>query len=82
VFVSQANGTLSRITALPYDQLATNLGASVSLGSMASEERFTHRGVTYTPVVGITDASGGTGGLIRLSVTVESVQLSTLKASP
>jgi hypothetical protein len=42
---------------------------------------FSLNGSSYTPAVAITDASGGKGGLLEISVTVNNhVTLKTLKA--
>jgi hypothetical protein len=37
-------------------------------------------GNSYTPTVAITDAGGGTDGLLQLTVTINQVRLTTLKA--
>ena len=86
VFTNQVRGTMNRITALDFDTLGDNLGDPVDLAALfgsaaeASKENFQFRGENYTPLVAITDASGGSGGLLQLTVTVEYVRLTTLKA--
>jgi len=86
VFANRARGTLNRVLMLDYARLSTNQGAAVNLSQLfgsaaeAAKERFVLRGVTYTPVVAISDAGGGTGGLLRISVKVGTVELATLRA--
>jgi Tfp pilus assembly protein PilV len=91
VFTNQARGTLYRIAALDFADLNSNQGNPVDLAVLfgsaldpkpaeAAKEAFAYRGVTYSPAVAISDASGGTDGLLELSVTVEEIQLKTLKA--
>ena len=46
----------------------------------ADKEAFTFQGQTITPTVVITDSSGGIGGLLELTVSIEQVSLSTLIA--
>ena len=92
VFNNQARRTLTRIAALSFDTLNINQGNPVNLpilfGSAefpkpeeAAKETFTLKGKSYTPIVAITDVSGGLGGLVQLSVTIEQVQFTTLRAS-
>lgn len=86
VFTNQARGTLNRVMALDFDTLNSNQGAAVDLatlfggGAEAAKESFTFKGESYTPTVAITDASGGAGGLLELTVTLSHIQLSTRKA--
>jgi prepilin-type N-terminal cleavage/methylation domain-containing protein len=86
VFSNQARKTLSRLTALDYEDLYDNLDAPVNLIDLfgsdteAAKENFTLKGESYTPTVAITDASGGAGGLLKLSVTIHHVMFTTLKA--
>ena len=86
VFTNQARWTLSRVAALDFLTLSSNQGDPVNLGDLfgstpeANKEKFTFKGQTFTPTVSISDASGGSGGLLRLTVTVDRVQLITLKA--
>jgi len=96
VFTNQVRGTLNRIAAYDYEVLDSYVaaygGGTMNLsdlfsiagfsngGSEAALEEFTHKGIGYAPVVTITDASGGAGGLYELSVAVEYVTLKTQKA--
>jgi prepilin-type N-terminal cleavage/methylation domain-containing protein len=86
VFTNQARGTLNRVMALDFDALNSNQGAAVDLatlfggGAEAAKESFTFKGENYTPTVAITDASGGAGGLLELTVTISHIHLTTLKA--
>ena len=86
VFTNQARGTLNRVLALDFDTLNSNQGTTVDLaalfggGAEAAKESFTFKGENYTPTVAITDASGGAGGLLELTVTLSHIQLSTRKA--
>ena len=47
----------------------------------AEKENCVYLVTTYTPVVAITDVSGGAGGLLELTVTLKNVTLQTLKAN-
>ena len=86
VFTNQARGTLNRVMALDFDTLNSNQGAGVDLATVfgvaaeAAKESFTFKRENYTPTVAITDASGGAGGLLQLTVTISHIQLTTLKA--
>ena len=91
VFTNQARGTLYRIAALDFADLDSNQGNPVDLAVLfgsasdpkpaeAAKEDFVYRDKTYTPLVAISDAGGGSGGLLELSVTVEEINLKTLKA--
>jgi len=86
VFINQARGTLNRVSALDFETLNTNQGNPVDLAVLlgaqaeADKEAFTFKGQNITPTVAITDSSGGTGGLLELTVSIEQVSLSTLKA--
>jgi len=91
VFTNQARGTLYRIAALDFADLNSNQGNPIDLAILfgsttdpkpdeAAKEDFDYRGKTYTPTVAISDASGGIGGLLELSVTVAEINLKTLKA--
>jgi hypothetical protein len=77
---------MNRVMALDFDTLSNNQGDPVDLVSLfglaaeAAKENFQFRGENYTPTVAITDASGGPGGLLQLTVTVDHVRLTTLKA--
>jgi prepilin-type N-terminal cleavage/methylation domain-containing protein len=87
VFSHQAKATLCRVAALDFDTADNNQGDPVDLAILfgsaaeAAKESFSFRGQSNTPVVAITDASGGAGGLLRLSVAVGDVKLTTLKAN-
>jgi len=86
VFANQARGTLNRVMALDFDTLDNNQGDPVDLAVLfgsaaeADKETFTFKGKNYTPTVAITDASGGLGGLLQLTVTAEQVRFATLKS--
>jgi prepilin-type N-terminal cleavage/methylation domain-containing protein len=91
VFTNQARWTLYRILALDFPTLDDNRGDPVDLAILfgspsdpkpteAAKETFSFKGQTYSPTVAITDASGGAGGLLQLTVRVEDVSLTTLKA--
>ena len=86
VFANQTRGTMNRVMALDFDTLSNNQGDPVDWVSLfgsaaeAAKENFQFRGENYTPTVAITDASGGPGGLLQLTVTVDHVRLTTLKA--
>ena len=86
VFANQARGTLNRVMALDFDTLSINQGDHVDLASLfgsaveADKETFNYNGKNYTPTVAITDESGGFGGLLRLTVTLEHVRFATLKS--
>lgn len=86
VFTNQARGTLSRVVALDFATIDNNQGNPVDLPTLlgsaaeAAKETFLFEGENYTPTVAVTDASGGTGGLLEISVTVDLVSLKTLKA--
>lgn len=47
----------------------------------AAKENLDYQGQTYVPALAITDASGGAGGLLELTVTLKNVKLQTLKAT-
>jgi prepilin-type N-terminal cleavage/methylation domain-containing protein len=87
VFTNQARGTLNRVMTVDFDTLSSNVGTGVSLASLfgstaeADKEIFSLMGKQYTPTVDITDASGGSGDLLQLTVTVDHVRLTTLKAN-
>ncbi|MGD8504063.1 MAG: hypothetical protein PVH49_10675 [Syntrophobacterales bacterium] len=87
VFTNQARGTLNRLAAFDFATLDANRGDPVGdlaglFGSQAEADRetFTFKGETLTPTISITDASGGVGGLLQLTVSLNHVQLTTLKA--
>ena len=86
VFTNQTKWTLNRMQALDFDTLNNNQGNPVNLESLfgsapeAAKETFSLNGKSYTPTVAITDASGGAGGLLELTVTLNHVRLKTLRA--
>lgn len=86
VLANQVRGSMNRVMALDFDTLSNNQGNPVNLVGLfgsaaeAAKEDFQFRGENYTPTVAITDASGGPGGLLQLTVTVDHVRLTTLKA--
>ena len=86
VFANQARGTMHRLMALDFDTLDNNQGDPVDLAVLfgsaaeADKETFTYKGKNYTPTVAITDASGGLGGLLELTVTAEQIRFATLKS--
>lgn len=86
VFANQARGTMNRVMALDFDTLENNQGDPVDLATLfgsaaeADKEIFTYKGKNYTPTVAISDASGGLGGLLQLTVTAEQVRFATLRS--
>lgn len=85
VFTNQARGTLNRVAALDFPILDNNQGNPVDLVTLfgsaaeAAKETFSLEGNTYTPMVAIADVSGGLGGLLEITVTLDQVSLITLK---
>jgi len=86
VLTGQARITMNRILDIDFQSLEANAGNPADLVALfgsqaeADEESFVYRGATYTPVLAITDASGGAGGLLELTVTLKNVKLQTLRA--
>jgi prepilin-type N-terminal cleavage/methylation domain-containing protein len=86
VFTNQARATLNRLLTVDFATLNANQGDAVDLTSLlgstdeANLENFLLNGKPYTPTVDITDAGGGAGGLLELTVTINQVRLTTLKA--
>jgi prepilin-type N-terminal cleavage/methylation domain-containing protein len=86
VFTSQARGTLNRIASLDFNTLSANLGTSVDLAALfgsaaeADKEAFSFKNVNYSPIVSITDVSGGIGGLLEITTTIDHIVMKTLKA--
>ena len=86
VFANQARGTLNRVMALDFDTLENNQGDPADLTALfgsaaeAAKETFSFKGKNYATNVAITDASGGLGGLLQLTVTAEQVRFATLKS--
>ncbi len=86
VFHNRVRGTLARVTTIPFATLNANQGNPANLVALfgsageAANEAFVFRGVNYQPRVAITNVSGGVGGLLRVSASVESVTLNALIA--
>jgi prepilin-type N-terminal cleavage/methylation domain-containing protein len=86
VSTNQARATLNRLLSLDFATLNANQDDAVDLTSLfgstaeANLENFLLNGKLYTPAVAITDASSGAGGLLQLTVTINQVRLTTLKA--
>ncbi len=86
VFVNRARATLNRVAGLDFSLLAANQGNPADLVALfgsaaeAAKENFVLRGSTITPTVAITDASGGTGGLVEIRATAGDLTLAVLKA--
>ena len=86
VFHNRARGTLSRVMCFPFSALDARKSNQVNLVALfgsageAARESFAFRGTNWQPRIAITDASGGTGGLLRVSVSLENLTLSALKA--
>lgn len=87
VLTGQARRTLNRLVDLPFPTLDSNRGNPANLVALfgnqteADKESFVYLNTTYTPVVAIADASGGTGGLLGLTVTLKGVSLRSQKAN-
>ena len=86
VSTNQARATLNRLLNVDFATLNASQGDAVDLTSLfgstaeANLENFLLNGNNYTPTVTITDAGGGSGGLLQLTVTINQVRLTTLKA--
>ena len=86
VFANQTRGTINRVMALDFDTLSNHQGNPVNLAALfgstaeANRETFSFQGKNYTPTVAITDASGGQGGLLQLTVILGQVRFATLKS--
>jgi prepilin-type N-terminal cleavage/methylation domain-containing protein len=86
VSANQARATLNRLLSVDFASLNAHQGDPVDLTSLfgsaaeANLENFLFNGKLYTPTASISDASGGAGGLLQLTVTVDQVRLTTLKA--
>lgn len=87
VLTNRARGTLNRIMALDFATLTANVGNPVDIttlfGSLTEgqKEVFTHGGVVYQPVIAIEDESLGDNTLLKLSVTLDNLELTTLKTN-
>lgn len=86
VFTNQVRGTLSRVMNLDFQTLDNNQGNPVNLVTLfgsaaeAAKETFSYQGKSHTPTVAISDVSGGNGGLLEVTVTMDHVSLKTMKA--
>ena len=86
VSANYARQTLNRVTALEFktlNDLVQNAQASpVNLDTLfgTGQESFVFKGTSCVPTVVITDASGGAGGLLEITLTLNQVTLKTLKA--
>jgi len=86
VITNQVRATLNRLLTVDFATLSNNQGTDVDLSGLfgstaeANLEKFLLNGKSYTPTVTITDASGGAGGLLQLTVTIDQVRLTTLNA--
>jgi hypothetical protein len=86
VFCNQARATLNRLLIVDFTTLNANQGDAVDLTSLfgstdeANLENFLLNGKSYTPTVTITDVSDGADKLLQLTVTINQVRLTTLKA--
>ena len=86
VMTAGAQGTLNRVAGRTYDSLKLYIGTSPTLaallgGPAAAQETVSFKGQSYLPVVTITDASGGSNGLLEISVTLDTIVFKTLKAA-
>ena len=87
VLTGQARETMNWFLDLDFPTLDANKatpGVLVALFVSQAEPnkpRFSYLGQTYAPVVAIADASGGSGGLLELNVTLKTVTLRTLRAN-
>ncbi|MBI9082257.1 MAG: hypothetical protein JEZ11_01585 [Desulfobacterales bacterium] len=85
VMANQARGTLNRVTSLDFETLSANQGNAVDLATLlgsaeeAGKETVAFQGQTFTPIVDITDAGTGLGGLLEITVRLETAGFSTLK---
>lgn len=96
VFTNQARGTLNRIAAISFKTLESyfntygagavdvatlfGLAGFTDTAAEAARENFSFQGTNYTPGVTIDDASGGAGGLLELTVTINQISLKILVA--
>jgi prepilin-type N-terminal cleavage/methylation domain-containing protein len=86
VSANYARQTLNRVAALDFktlDSLVQNGQSNpVNLDTLfgAGQESFVFKGTTCVPKVVIADASGGAGGLLEITLTLNQVTLKTLKA--
>lgn len=86
VMTAGALGTLNRLAGLPYATLETNIGSPADLSTLlgsastAAEETIEFNGQDHVPVVTVSDAGGGTDGLLEITVTLDTIVFQTLKA--
>jgi prepilin-type N-terminal cleavage/methylation domain-containing protein len=86
VLTSYARQTLNRVAALDFktlnDLVRTGQANPVNLDTLfgTGQESFVFKGASCVPTVVITDASGGNGGLLEITSTVNQITLQTLKA--
>jgi prepilin-type N-terminal cleavage/methylation domain-containing protein len=87
VLAGRARQTINRVWDMDFRALDAHRGNPVDLAQLfgsaaeANKETVLFRVQTYVPVVSITDASGGQGGLLELQVRLQTVQLQTRKAA-
>lgn len=87
VLTNRARGTLNRIVTLDFDTLTANVGNPVDITALfgsvteGQKEIFTHGGVVYQPIIAIEDESGGDNTLLKLSITLDTLELTTLKTN-
>jgi type II secretory pathway pseudopilin PulG len=83
VLSNRARATLNRVVGLGYAALAARQTNNVSLALLfgsaaeAAREDVSVGGETLTPAVSIQDASDGSGGLLEIAVTLDTVELRT-----
>jgi type II secretory pathway pseudopilin PulG len=88
VFSGRAAATLNRVAALDFALLDAHRGDPVNLAALfgsqaeAGKESFSFRGQTYAPIVAISDASGGAGGLLKLTVVCDEIAYTSLRTGP
>ena len=86
VLTGRARQTMNRLLDLPFATLDAHKGDPANLTDLlgsaaeAAKENVDYLGQTYVPVVAVTDASGGAGGLLELKVILKDFKLQTLKA--
>jgi prepilin-type N-terminal cleavage/methylation domain-containing protein len=87
VLTGRARQTINRLSDMDFSTLDAHRGDPADLAQLfgsaaeANKETVLFRGQTYVPVVSITDASGGQGGLLELQVRLQAVLLQTRKAA-
>lgn len=86
VLANTARGTMKLLLATDYSALLAHASNRVDLASLlgsqaaADAEAVSVGGTRYEPAVGIEDASGGTGGLLRVVVQLDDVELEAWRA--